>query len=68
MRWNFDDERIPLPGDQLITYLRVDDAPGGARVEVHQLVDTPEQASLMYAAWTSILGRLEQGLIEAIRL
>jgi uncharacterized protein YndB with AHSA1/START domain len=62
MRWGFDDHRVPLPGDDLLAYLRIDQAGGGCRVEVHQLVDTAEQARFMEVAWAMVLGRLEQGV------
>ncbi len=66
MRWDFEDNNIPLPGREMIGYLRVQAAPsGGARVEVHQLVATPEQAEFMRAAWGVVLGRLQAGVVAA---
>jgi DNA-binding transcriptional ArsR family regulator len=64
--WDFDDERVPLPGGALVTYIRFGDVPGGCAVTVHQIVDTPEQAQFMDVAWTFVLGRLEQGLDAAL--
>jgi uncharacterized protein YndB with AHSA1/START domain len=66
MSWDFDDDRIPLPGGELVTYLRFDSTAAGCRVQAHQLVDTREQARFMEVAWTFVLGRLEQGLAAAI--
>jgi len=66
MRWDFDDDRVPLPGRELVSYLRIDPAPGGAHVEVHQLVGTAEQTEFMQLAWTFVLGRLEAGLAAAL--
>jgi uncharacterized protein YndB with AHSA1/START domain len=66
MRWDFEDDTVPVPGGELTGYLRVRTAPGGgATVEVHQLVDTAEQASFMQAAWTLVLGRLRAGVLAA---
>ena len=50
----------------MMAYLRVDPRPGGAHVEVHQLVDTSEQAAFMEAAWTLVLGRLASGIDAAL--
>src|SRR4051812_34557931 len=65
MRWDFEDDNVPVPGRPLTGYLRLYDAAGGTRVEVHQLVDTPEQADFMHAAWGMVLGRLKQGVAAA---
>jgi DNA-binding transcriptional ArsR family regulator len=67
MRWDFEDDNVPVPGAGLVGYLRVTPrARGGARVEVHQLVDTPEQAAFMEMAWSTVLGRLRSGITAAI--
>jgi len=66
MRWDFEDDNIPIPGREMVGYLRVHSAPaGGARVEVHQLVATAEQAEFMRAAWGVVLGRLQAGVVDA---
>ena len=65
MRWNFEDGNIPLPGGEMTGYLRVTPSGKGSRVEVHQLVDTPAQASFMEAAWKLVLGRLKAGVVSA---
>jgi DNA-binding transcriptional ArsR family regulator len=68
LSWDFDDENVPVPGRSLTGYLRVSGAAArtGSRVEVHQLVDTPEQAAFMEAAWGLVLGRLRLNLQDAI--
>jgi DNA-binding transcriptional ArsR family regulator/uncharacterized protein YndB with AHSA1/START domain len=58
MSWDFEDDNVPVPGRPLTAYLRVRPHGRGSRVEVHQLVDTPEQATFMEGAWTMVLGRL----------
>lgn len=65
MRWDFDDHNVPVPGRPLTGYLRLFEAPGGTRVEVHQLVDGPEQAEFMDAAWGMVLGRFAEGVAAA---
>lgn len=66
MRWDFDDGNVPVPGGEMTGYLRVHPREGGARVEVHQLVDTPAQADFMEAAWGMVLGRLAAGVVSAL--
>ena len=66
MRWDFEDDNIPVPGGEMTGYLRV--RPAGdtrAHVEVHQLTDTPAQAEFMEAAWTMVLGRFRAGVARA---
>jgi DNA-binding transcriptional ArsR family regulator/uncharacterized protein YndB with AHSA1/START domain len=59
MAWDLaDDDVVPVPGGELRAYARVTTTPEGCRVEVDQLVDTPEQASFMQNAWRMVLGRL----------
>jgi DNA-binding transcriptional ArsR family regulator/uncharacterized protein YndB with AHSA1/START domain len=57
MRWDFDDDAIPVPGRGLVAYLRVHPTRGGSRVEVHQLADDQTQAEFLTAAWSLVLGR-----------
>jgi DNA-binding transcriptional ArsR family regulator len=66
MRWDFDDNAVPVPGAELSAYLRVAPGPAGSHVEVHQLVDTVAQAEFMEAAWSLVLGRLKLGLVDAL--
>ena len=65
MRWDFDDDNIPVPGGEMTGYLRIKPRPDGAYVEVHQLVDTPAQAEFMEGAWAMVLGRLKAGVARA---
>jgi DNA-binding transcriptional ArsR family regulator/uncharacterized protein YndB with AHSA1/START domain len=58
MRWDFDDDAIPVPGRQLVAYLRFDSDPSGCRVEVHQVAADPAQAEFLSVAWSLVLGRL----------
>jgi DNA-binding transcriptional ArsR family regulator len=57
MRWDFDDDTVPLPGRELVAYLRVHPTAWGSRVEVHQLADDPRQAEFLATAWSLVLGR-----------
>lgn len=66
MSWDFDDDNVPMPGRPLTAYLRVHAADPGSRVEVHQLVDSDEQAHFMQVAWGMVLGRLAQNLPTAL--
>jgi DNA-binding transcriptional ArsR family regulator/uncharacterized protein YndB with AHSA1/START domain len=66
MRWDFEDDNVPIPGGEMTGYLRVTAGDGGAHVEVHQLVDTPVQAEFMEQAWTLVLGRLKAGVAGAV--
>jgi DNA-binding transcriptional ArsR family regulator len=70
LSWDFDEDNVPVPGRPLTGYLRVSgtasEAGTGSRVEVHQLVETPQQATFMEAAWGLVLGRLRMNLLDAI--
>ena len=67
MRWDFEDDNIPLPGGEMTGYLWIRPRGGGAHVEVHQLADTPAQAEFLEAAWALVLGRLRAGVAGAVR-
>ena len=60
MRWDFDDEVTPVPGGQLVGYLRFFDTGHGSRVEVHQCAADAEQAEFLVAAWQMVLGRFSE--------
>jgi DNA-binding transcriptional ArsR family regulator/uncharacterized protein YndB with AHSA1/START domain len=66
MSWDFDDDNVPVPGGEMTGYLRIRPHPTGARVEVHQIVDTPAQAEFMEGAWAMVLGRLQAGVVRAV--
>ena len=64
--WDFEDDAVPVPGGERRAYLRFDERPGGGtRVEVHQLVDDDEQARFMEVAWSMVLGRFKDGVVDA---
>jgi DNA-binding transcriptional ArsR family regulator/uncharacterized protein YndB with AHSA1/START domain len=65
MRWDFEDDNIPVPGGEMTGYLRIWPHADGARVEVHQLVETAAQAEFMENAWAMVLGRLKVGVARA---
>jgi hypothetical protein len=46
-------------------YLRIHPHPDGARVEVHQIVETAAEAEFMEGAWALVLGRLKAGVVRA---
>lgn len=60
LRWDFDDRDVPVPGRQLVGYVRFFDAPTGSTVEVHQRAATTQQADFLTTAWSMVLGRLQE--------
>jgi DNA-binding transcriptional ArsR family regulator/uncharacterized protein YndB with AHSA1/START domain len=60
MRWDFDDDAIPLPGRELVAYLRMQPTKAGSRIEVHQLADDAQQAEFLATAWSLVLGRFAE--------
>jgi hypothetical protein len=66
MSWDFDDGNVPIPGQPLTGYLRIHPDGHGSRVVVHQLVDTPDQATFMAGAWAMVLGRLKANIGAAL--
>ena len=66
LKWDFDDDNIPLPGSELRGYMHFLETAAGCRVEVYQIVDTEEQAAFMDLAWTMVLGRLREGVVAAL--
>jgi len=60
MRWDFDDDLTPVPGRQLVGYLRFFEQPAGCRVEVHQEAQDAGQAQYLTAAWSMVLGRFKE--------
>ena len=67
MCWDFEDDNVPVPGGEMTGYLRIQPHGHGSHVEVHQLVDTPAQATFMEGAWAMVLGRLKAGVTRASR-
>lgn len=60
MRWDFDDDAVPVPGRELVAYLRVHPTGRGSRVEVHQLAAGEQQATFLAEAWSMVLGRFAE--------
>ena len=61
MRWDFDDDAVPLPGrTPLVAYLRVHPRGSDSRVEVHQLASDQQQADFLTDAWSMVLGRFAE--------
>jgi DNA-binding transcriptional ArsR family regulator/uncharacterized protein YndB with AHSA1/START domain len=62
MRWDFDDDAVPLPGrTPLVAYLRIHPRGRAAcRVEVHQLASDHQQVAFLADAWSTVLGRFAE--------
>jgi DNA-binding transcriptional ArsR family regulator/uncharacterized protein YndB with AHSA1/START domain len=60
MRWDFEDAAPPVPGWQLVGYLRFFSLDEGCQVEVHQAARDAEQAEFMTSAWSMVLGRFKE--------
>ncbi len=65
LRWDFEDDNIPIPGGEMTGYLRFAGTEAGCHVEVHQLINSPEHAEFIETAWTVVLGRLQTGVVAA---
>jgi DNA-binding transcriptional ArsR family regulator len=66
LRWDFEDDVVPVPGGEMTGYMRFTAVEGGTRVDVHQIVDTGVQAEFMEGAWTMVLGRFRAGAERAL--
>jgi DNA-binding transcriptional ArsR family regulator len=66
LRWDFEDDDLPVPGSELVSYVRFHADGAGCRVVVHQLAADREQADFLEVAWALVLGRLREGLPDAI--
>ena len=65
LRWDFDDDNVPIPGGEMVGYMRFSATDAGTHVEVHQLLNAPEHAEFVESAWTMVLGRLKAGVVAA---
>jgi DNA-binding transcriptional ArsR family regulator len=65
LRWDFDDDNVPIPGGEMVGYMRFSAIESGTHVEVHQLLNAPEHAVFVESAWTMVLGRLKSGVVAA---
>jgi DNA-binding transcriptional ArsR family regulator len=67
LRWDFEDDVVPVPGRELLAYVWFapvgtdrDGARPVTRVEVQQVVGDAKEAEFMGVAWTFVLGHLER--------
>ena len=60
MRWDFEDDAVPIPGGQMVGYLRFESRPPGTWIEVHQAAADAEQGAFLTAAWEMVLGRFKE--------
>jgi DNA-binding transcriptional ArsR family regulator/uncharacterized protein YndB with AHSA1/START domain len=60
LRWDFEDQAVPVPGRQLEGYLRFRPTADGCRVEVHQAAEDSMQAEFLSVAWSLVFGRLAE--------
>jgi DNA-binding transcriptional ArsR family regulator/uncharacterized protein YndB with AHSA1/START domain len=66
LRWDFEDDNVPVPGGEMAAYLRFGSLEDRqCRIDVHQLVETAAQAEFMEVAWTMVLGRCKAGVVAA---
>lgn len=66
MRWDFEDDNVPVPGGEMVGYLRFTPSRDGCVVEVHQLCHDDAAAEFMEVAWSMVLGRLREGVVDAV--
>lgn len=58
LQWDFEDDTIPVPGGELVAYVRFIETPAPSTVvEVTQLLDTVEHEEFLHTAWGFVLGR-----------
>ena len=67
LRWDFEDDAVPVPGSELVTYVRFEPTSSGSRVIVDQLAVDAGQVEFLHAAWSMVLGRLHAGLTAALK-
>lgn len=66
--WDIADDGTPSPGGEFPACVHIEDlSRRRSRVEARQLVHTSEQATFMDAAWGMVLGRLHDGVADALR-
>ena len=66
LRWDFEDDNVPVPGGEMVGYLRFTATEGGSRVEAQQLCADDAAADFMEVAWAMVLGRLREGVVAAV--
>ena len=65
LRWDFEDDNVPVPGGEMTGYMRFYAHGDRCHIVVHQLVDTDAHAEFMQVAWTMVLGRCSAGVVAA---
>lgn len=63
MRWDFAPDSVPVPGGELVAYMRFAPSAAGTHIEVAQFVTRPDQDEYMQLAWGYVLGRY----LESVR-
>jgi uncharacterized protein YndB with AHSA1/START domain len=66
LRWDFASDDLPVPGGEMLGYMRFDGDTRRARITVHQLVDDANQAALMQTTWSLVLGQARAGCVAAL--
>ncbi len=66
MRWDFEADQVPVPGEGLRAYLEFTPRRAGCHLELHQLVRSVEQARYMERAWGMMLARFRDGVAKAL--
>lgn len=65
MTWDFDTDRVPLPGAGHRAYLEIGPAERGCTVAVQQLVDDADHAEKMERVWSLMLSRFRSNVVKA---
>jgi DNA-binding transcriptional ArsR family regulator len=66
MLWDFESNKVPLPGTGTRAYLEIARRGRGCRLELTQLVRSAEHAAYMERAWGLILGRFRDHASAAL--
>ncbi len=66
MRWDSQDDAVPVPGRERTAYLRVAPTDAGCRVEVHQHAADDAEADELAAFWRTVLARLRANIAAAL--
>ena len=68
MAWDFEANKVPIPGAESRAYLDIAARKRGCHLELTQLVRSPEHAAYMERAWGLILGRFGDNVRAALDL
>lgn len=66
MRWDFEADTVPLPGEARHAYLHFTPTADGVRLDLHQLVRSSDEAAYMERAWGLVLARFRDHIHEAL--